>query len=797
MLTSSEIRQQFLEFFRSKQHTLVPSAPVIAVGDPTLMFTNSGMNQFKDVFLGTGSRPFTRCADTQKCIRVSGKHNDLEEVGVDTYHHTFFEMLGNWSFGDYFKKESIEWAYELLTQHYKISPDILYATVFEGDRALGIPADTEAESLWETLTAIPKTRILRFGKKDNFWEMGETGPCGPCTEIHLDRGEGTCDKGHIPHHQCAVNAGCARFIEIWNLVFMQYNRLENGELKTLPQKHVDTGMGFERLTAVLQGKNSNYDTDIFATIFKKIEELSGLKYGQTPAVDIAFRVVADHLRTLVSAFADNALPSNKGAGYVLRRVLRRATRYVYQSLNIQKPFLYRLVESVDSHLGVVFPEIRQRRTHIEKLILSEEESFLRTLKRGIKRFEDLVSGLEGKEGKKSKKEIPGDQAFDLYSTYGFPKDLIELMARELFLVVDQKGWELAEEKHKESGKSNIFNYEKDLEVLQGLPKTEIAFYRESSGQRQDGTFCQSKLLKLLGTDRVVLDKTPFYAESGGQLGDTGWITGSHFRFRVEDTQKQGELIVHYGTLEEGNLDQLPEEVLAQVEVERRKALMANHSATHLLHWALRDILGSSITQQGSLVAPDRLRFDFSSPAPLTTAQLREIEEKVNTAILENHRVCTQYEELESAKKKGALAMFGEKYAAQVRVVEMSNSKELCGGTHVEATGDIGLFSILSESPIQAGVRRITALTRWEALKRVQEDRELLESLGSHFKSPQNELKTRIFQLQEDLKQEKKEREYLEDKLVSFLGSALKQQALYQNSIHILVKKVEDAVDLKN
>jgi alanyl-tRNA synthetase len=370
------------------------------------------------------------------------------------------------------------------------------------------------------------------------------------------------------------------------------------------------------------------------------------------------------------------------------------------------------------------------------------------------------------------------------------------MARELFLVVDQKGWELAEEKHKESGKSNIFNYEKDLEVLQGLPKTEIAFYRESSGQRQDGTFCQSKLLKLLGTDRVVLDKTPFYAESGGQLGDTGWITGSHFRFRVEDTQKQGELIVHYGTLEEGNLDQLPEEVLAQVEVERRKALMANHSATHLLHWALRDILGSSITQQGSLVAPDRLRFDFSSPAPLTTAQLREIEEKVNTAILENHRVCTQYEELESAKKKGALAMFGEKYAAQVRVVEMSNSKELCGGTHVEATGDIGLFSILSESPIQAGVRRITALTRWEALKRVQEDRELLESLGSHFKSPQNELKTRIFQLQEDLKQEKKEREYLEDKLVSFLGSALKQQALYQNSIHILVKKVEDAVDLK-
>lgn len=791
--SSEEIRQQFLDFFHSKGHTIVPSSPVVAVGDPTLMFTNAGMNQFKDVFLGTGKREYTRCADTQKCIRVSGKHNDLEEVGVDTYHHTFFEMLGNWSFGDYFKKEAIEWAFELLTKVYGIDSSKMYATIFEGDEKFGIPKDVEAENFWLQHSDIPKERILAFGKKDNFWEMGETGPCGPCTEIHLDRGDAACDQKHLPNHTCSVNGGCARYIEIWNLVFIQYNRLEDGSLKSLPNKHVDTGMGFERLTAVLQNKISNYDTDIFTPIFDEISRLTHKKYGQELKTDIAFRVVADHIRTLTVAFADNGFPSNKGAGYVLRRILRRAVRFVYQALEVQTPFLYQLVPTVVQTLGKQFPEVKQREQHITMLIETEERSFLRTLSRGIGLFEELASKLK----EKKKKVIPGEEAFNLYSTYGFPKDLILLMAREQNFSIDEEGWDVAEKKHAETGKQNPFALEKDLEELQGLEKTETVFYRDLPTQKREGTEAQSRLVKLIGTDRLVINPTPFYAESGGQIGDSGWIVGNHFRFSVEDTQKHGDTIVHYGQLVEGDLGNLPSTVEAQVDYQRRKALMANHSATHLLHWALRTLFGDSVVQKGSLVAPDKLRFDFTYPKALTAEELRQIENVINEKIVENTPVGTTLEDLESAKKGGAIAMFGEKYTEHVRVVQIGDySKELCGGTHVQQTGDIGFFTILSESAIQTGVRRIVAITRLDAIKYAQQDRELLEEMRNRLKSPKPELLVRITQLQEDLKRERQQRERLEDRVGGFLGSALRQNAIFENGCHILVKKVEENMDLK-
>ncbi|MEK7483756.1 MAG: alanine--tRNA ligase, partial [Planctomycetota bacterium] len=769
MKSASEIRQQFLDFFQSKKHTLVPSSPVIAVGDPTLLFINAGMNQFKDVFLGTGKRDYTRCANTQKCIRVSGKHNDLEEVGVDTYHHTFFEMLGNWSFGDYFKKESIEWAFELLTQVYGIDSSKLYATIFQGDEQLKIPQDVEAESLWLKYSNLPQERILKFGKKDNFWEMGEVGPCGPCTEIHMDRGEGTCDQLKTPGHLCNVNAGCARFIEICNLVFIQYNRMENGELKILPNKHVDTGMGLERLTAILQKKNSNYDTDLFTPIFESLQNLSQKKYGKEEKTDIAFRVIADHIRTLTVAFADNGFPSNKGAGYVLRRILRRAVRYGYQTLELQKPFLYQLVPSVSKILGRQFPEIQQREKHIQTLIEVEEKSFLNTLNRGIVLFEELAGSIK----KEKKKIIPGAAAFDLYSTYGFPKDLIALMGRENKLSLDEEGWNTAEEKHRTSGANTQFVYEKNLDELQGLTKTETVFYRDHTQQEKEGTYCKSTLVKLIGTDRLVINPTPFYAESGGQLGDSGWVQAKNFRFRVEDTQKQGETLVHYGQMEEGDLNDLPKKVEAFVDYDRRKALMANHSATHLLHWALRSILGDSVSQKGSLVAPDRLRFDFTHLQAVTPEELTRIENLINEKIMQNTPVGTQLEDLESAKKGGAIAMFGEKYADQVRVVKMGESKELCGGTHVCATGDIGVLMILSETAVQTGVRRITAITRLEALKYMQKDRELIDELRLQLKSPKIDLLPKISQLQEELKKERQNRERLEDQVGGFLGALFK------------------------
>ncbi|MEE2712845.1 MAG: alanine--tRNA ligase, partial [Planctomycetota bacterium] len=580
MKSAQEIREDFLQFFRERGHKVVPSGPVFPQDDPTLLFTNAGMNQFKDVFLGTGKRDYVRAADTQKCIRVSGKHNDLEEVGVDTYHHTFFEMLGNWSFGDYFKKEAIGWAWDLLTNVWGLPKDRIWVTVFGGDEADGLPADEEAAELWASETDIDPARILRFGKTDNFWEMGDTGPCGPCTEIHIDRGAEGCDPADGADLEIGVNAGNERFIELWNNVFIQFNRRADGTLDELPATHVDTGMGFERVVSVLQGKSSNYDTDVFTPIFAKLTEITGRPYGGTmDDGDIAFRVVADHVRAVTSGFADGALPSNEGRGYVLRRLIRRASRYGRQSLGMEDPFLCRLVPTVAEILGDAFPEMRQRAEHVAYVLESEEKAFAVTLDKGLVLFEDLARKMLS-EGMQS---IPGDAAFDLYATYGFPRDLVELMARERTMSVDGQGWDRAEEAHKAASRGERKGWLVDPNELEGVGGTEALCY--------DGTDATAAPIKLVDGKSLILDRTPFYAESGGQVGDSGWVVAEGFRFRVDDTQKVGDAIVHVGAMEQGSEGALPTEVTARVDGDRRARIMANHTATHLLHWALKEVLG--------------------------------------------------------------------------------------------------------------------------------------------------------------------------------------------------------------
>ena len=754
MKTAKEIRADFLAHFEKLGHRVVPSAPVVPHGDPTILFTNAGMNQFKDVFLGTGKREYTRAVDTQKCIRVSGKHNDLEEVGVDTYHHTFFEMLGNWSFGDYFKREAIAWAWDLLVNVWKIDAKRVYATVFRGDEKDGLGPDLESERLWPEVTTIAKDHVLRYGRKENFWEMGDTGPCGPCTEIHYDRGPGTCDKQHVAGHECVVNGGCARFIEIWNNVFIEFNRNEDGTLSPLPARHVDTGMGFERITAVLQGKNSNYDTDLFQPIFRLVEALTGETYGATMSQkDIAFRVLADHVRTLSVAFADGCLPSNEGRGYVLRRILRRAARFGRQALGQKEPFIHKIVPAVVEALGDVFPEIRARAQHIAHLIESEEKAFALTLDRGLSLWNELAARVK----KSGAKTVPGAQAFDLYATYGFPRDLVELMGREDGLAIDDAGWEQAALAHREASRSaGTFAFKVSMQELEGLPKTETVFYRDAAGQKADGTEADAKLLKIIGDAAVILDRTPFYAESGGQVGDTGTIEGDGFRFVVEDTQKHGDVLVHLGKLERGDAKTAPKSVRAKVDGARRRAVMANHTGTHLLHWALREVLGKHATQQGSLVAPDRLRFDLTHPKAITPDEIEEIERKVNQKIAANSRLATTVENLDAAKARGVTALFGEKYDAAVRVVDIGGySAELCGGTHCAATGDIGAFVVVSESAVQAGVRRIEAVTGAGAVAKIQDDRRILREAANALKTKPQDLPARIEALQEQVRELKK------------------------------------------
>ena len=716
-MTSSEIRNSFLKYFRERGHTIVSSSSVVPYDDPTLLFTNAGMNQFKDVFLGTGKRTYKRAADTQKCIRVSGKHNDLEEVGRDTYHHTFFEMLGNWSFGDYYKKEAIEWAWELLTKVWGLPKNRLWATVYKND--------DEAENLWKTATDIDPKHILRFSEKDNFWEMGETGPCGPCSEIHIDQ----TPKGNASPDM--VNAGIPEVMEIWNLVFIQYNRDETGKLTPLPSKHVDTGMGFERVCAVMQGKNSNYDTDVFLPLIKNISEITRQPYNgslqstignRQSEIDTSMRVIADHVRTLTFAIGDSAFPSNEGRGYVLRRILRRAARFG-RNLGMHEPFIYKLVPTLVETMSYIFPEIKTNQDHIQKVIKGEEESFNTTLDNGLKIFEELITKPEAQ----ASKTISGEDVFKLYDTFGFPFDLTELMASERGLKVDVQAFNKLMEEQKERSRTSITETAHTSDSSEALinHKKEIAKHLETSAFEKSFKFVGYEHFEvesaiLSSTDNLlILESTPFYAESGGQIGDTGEITVGNNSFRIIDTQKSGNVNVH---ILDKPLNSSSRKVKAKVDKERRLSIQRNHSATHLLHNALRRILGTHVHQAGSLVAPEYLRFDFAHFTKLSDQELAEIEALVNKKIKENIPRTPGLNNIpfEEAKKLGALMFFGEKYGDRVNVVQFSNfSTEFCGGTHVNNTCEIGYFKILSENSIASGVRRIEAVTHDYALEHLK------------------------------------------------------------------------------
>ena len=697
-MTAKEIRESFKSFFESKEHLIVPSAPMVVKDDPTLMFTNAGMNQFKDIILGNRTPKSRRVADSQKCLRVSGKHNDLEEVGHDTYHHTMFEMLGNWSFGDYFKKEAISWAWEYLVDVLKLDPKNLYATVFEGSKEEGLERDDEAAAIWEQF--LPKDHILNGNKHDNFWEMGDTGPCGPCSEIHMDS-RSEAEKIAVPGCDL-VNKDHPQVIEIWNLVFMQYNRKADHSLEPLPAKVIDTGMGFERLVRTLQGKQSNYDTDVFQPIIKKIGTLTGLQYGKDERVDIAMRVVADHIRTIAFSITDGQLPSNAKAGYVIRRILRRAVRYAYTFLGQKEAFLYKLLPALIENMGDAYPELLAQKTLIEKVIIEEEESFLRTLDTGIKLLDKVMTDTKAA----GKAEISGVNAFTLYDTYGFPLDLTELILREngMTVNIEEFNAEMAKQNARARNAAAVENgdwvvlKEGETEFV-GYDFTEyetsILRYREV--KQKSGVIYQ-----------IVLDKTPFYAEMGGQVGDTGVIVSEFETIEIIDTKKENGLPVHITK----KLPEHPEApMMACVDTDKRHACEANHTATHLVDEALREVLGTHVEQKGSLVSPDGLRFDFSHFQKVTDEELRQVERLVNEKIredlpLQEHRDLP----IEEAKKLGAIALFGEKYGDKVRVVQFGNSIEFCGGVHASSTGRIGMFKIVSESSIAAGVRRIEALT---------------------------------------------------------------------------------------
>ena len=697
-MTAKEIRDSYKRFFESKGHTIVPSAPMVIKDDPTLMFTNAGMNQFKDIILGNRIPESRRVANSQKCLRVSGKHNDLEEVGHDTYHHTMFEMLGNWSFGDYFKKEAIEWAWEYLVEVLKIDPANLYATVFEGSPEEGLERDEEAAVIWEKF--LPKDHILNGNKHDNFWEMGDTGPCGPCSEIHIDSRSKT-EKDKIPGSEL-VNKDHPQVIEIWNLVFMQYNRKSDQSLQPLPAKVIDTGMGFERLVRTLQGKHSNYDTDVFQPIIKEISAITGKKYGEDEKTDIAMRVVSDHIRTIAFSIADGQLPSNAKAGYVIRRILRRAVRYAYTFLNRKEAFLYKLIPVLIESMGEAYPELEAQKSLIEKVIIEEEESFLRTLDTGIKLLDKIISDAKAT----GKTQISGVDAFTLYDTYGFPLDLTELILRENGMTVNNGEFNSEMEKQKARARNAATVEKGDWIVLRegetkfvgyDFTEHEASILRYRPVKQKGGTIFQ-----------IVLDKTPFYAEMGGQTGDRGVLTNKAETVDVIDTKNENGLIVHIAK----HLPNHPESpVIARVDMDKRRASEANHTATHLLDGALREVLGKHVEQKGSLVSPEGIRFDFSHFQKITDEELRRVERLVNEKIREDLPL-QEYRELpiEEARKLGAIALFGEKYGDKVRVVQFGRSVEFCGGVHAASTGRIGMFKIISESSIAAGIRRIEART---------------------------------------------------------------------------------------
>ena len=797
-MNSTDIRQTFLDFFRSKQHEIVQSAPMVVKDDPTLMFTNAGMNQFKDIFLGNRNSTFKRVADTQKCLRVSGKHNDLEEVGHDTYHHTMFEMLGNWSFGDYFKKEAIDWGWELLTEVLKIDPESLYVTIFEGDEQEGLSRDNEAFEFWRQ--HVSEDRILPGSKKDNFWEMGDTGPCGPCSEIHADIRD-AAEKARIPG-KYLVNKGDPHVIEIWNLVFIQFNRMASGQLVELPAKHVDTGMGFERLCMVLQGTRSNYDTDVFQPIIQAIATNAGIPYGKEPKADIAMRVVADHLRAISFAIADGQLPSNVKAGYVIRRILRRAVRYGYAFLGFKEPFIYKLIPVLIAQMGQVFPELFAQNDLIANVIREEEAAFLRTLSTGIHRFNSYIAAAPPpltlpQEGGSGRGIIDGSFAFELFDTFGFPIDLTQLMSREIGWSVDMDGFSkgLAEQKAR-SRQDAVVDASDWVTLIKdaGLPEfvgydllqvdTQITKYRKVLSKGEEFF-------------HILLARTPFYAESGGQIGDQGWLISGADKVEVTDTVKENDLNILI-------VKSLPTDparpVIACVDNNKRKSIANNHSATHLMHAALRIVLGTHVEQKGSLVDKNRLRFDFTHFSKMTNEEIAQVESLVNAKIRENIGLKEDRAvHLTEAKAKGAMALFGEKYGALVRMItfDPSFSVELCGGTHVLATGQIGLFKIVSESAIAAGIRRIEAITGEKAEEYWNSREMLLNGISELLKHPKDLVKGVRLLLDENVDLKRQVNDLSKLKLRQ-LKEDFTNLVQHYNGVNFLTSKVDlDSETVKN
>ena len=801
-MKAQEIRQKFLDFFEKKGHQIVPSAPLVVKNDPTLMFTNAGMNQFKDYFLGNKTAPSTRIADTQKCLRVSGKHNDLEDVGMDTYHHTMFEMLGNWSFGDYFKKEAIEWAWELLTEVYELPKERLYVTVFEGHKGDGLDADREAFDIWKGI--VSEEKIIYAPKKDNFWEMGDTGPCGPCSEIHIDlRPESELEK--VPGRDL-VNQDDPLVIEIWNLVFIQFNRKANKSLESLPAKHVDTGMGFERLAMAIQGKQSNYDTDVFQPMMQLIADKAGKKYGEDKQTDIAIRVISDHIRAISFAIADGQALTNNGAGYVIRRILRRAVRYGYTYLGFEEPFLYGLVPNLADQFKDVFPELKAQEDFVAQMVLDEENMFLRTLVNGLKRLEEATQGL--KEGE----NIDGEVVFRLYDTFGFPKDLTELIAKEKNLSIDEAGFKAAMQKQKDDGKKDAKKETGDWVILKEIEDTDFLAYDFLETTTGIARYRAIKI-KDKTQYQLVLEQTPFYAESGGQVGDTGYlqVQGGDLKIPIIDTKKENDLIVHLTPKDDFiKIENLAEaEFQAIVNANKRSLTENNHSATHLLHAALRQVLGNHVAQKGSLVNEKLLRFDFSHSKALSPEEIAEIEQIVNAKVRENialdERRNVPFKK--ATEELNATGLFGEKYGEFVRVItfDESFSRELCGGTHVPATGKIGLFKIISESSSAAGVRRIEAITSEEAEKYVKGQMDILHELKEMLKQPKD-VKKALESLIQEKNNLQKELEKLESQQVQELKKELLASIKEINGINFINQKVQlpsgDALrqlafDLKN
>lgn len=784
MMTSAEIRKAFMDFFRSRGHEIVPSAPIVVKNDPTLMFTNAGMNQFKDYFLGNKKAPNPRVADTQKCLRVSGKHNDLEEVGVDTYHHTMFEMLGNWSFGDparpaggYFKKEAIQWSWELLTEVYKLDKNRLYVSIFEGDGKEGLPKDEEAYNEWKKY--ITEDRILMGNKKDNFWEMGDTGPCGPCTEIHYD----TRPEANNDGHSKVNNDDTGMVMEIWNNVFIQFNRLKDGSLEPLPAKHVDTGMGLERLVRVLQGKTSNYNTDIFTGTINAIEKIAKKKYDNSDSKEaIAFRVIADHIRAIAFTIADGQLPSNTGAGYVIRRILRRAVRYYYTYLDYKQPLLHQLVSVLAKQFENVFPELQMQEDFVSRVVKEEEEGFLRTLDKGLKRIDDIIRSTTAIE-------IGGQDAFELYDTYGFPIDLTRLIAAENNLSVDEKGFEAEMQQQKNRSRSAGAIETEDWIVLKEGANKFVGY----DSLESKASVLKYRKVKVKGKElyQIVLDKTPFYAESGGQVGDRGQLIMNNEELIITDTKKDNDLIIHFS---ESIPENLSGELIAKVDASKRKNTELNHSATHLLHAALRKVLGTHVEQKGSLVNEEHLRFDFSHFAKVTDEEISKVETLVNEKIRENIPVVIKEMKKDEALKLGAMALFGEKYSDVVRVViiDPDYSVELCGGTHVGATGELGIFKIKTESAIAAGVRRVEAVCGKQAEDYFKQQIKLLDGLHELLKNPKD-IQKAIENLQAENAELKKHLDSMEARQLVVIRNELLQKDEIINSVNF----VGDIIEVSN